>query len=217
MKLNWNPEPDDVKEALKFNPGNSNYHYMQAQHHSLLAAGTPIINKAAVNQETGVSYKFDNDKEYRDQAIKSLKKALELNPASATYWQSLGEEFRLNSFDSYKYLNTFLPLADKCNDMAVLCSPSNSHILFNAGWYWVWRARLLPESKGNPAINRTDGIEKFQSLFKKSLTLNPSMWKRAVDRVDLYFQDDGIILEIAPEENQELRRRILKYIVEKNG
>jgi tetratricopeptide (TPR) repeat protein len=216
MNLNWNPEPDDIKKALKFNPENSHYYYKQALHCSMLAADASMLKKAAAIQETGSLNKL-NDKEYRNQAIESLIKALQLNPASATCWLSLGEEFRLSSYDAYKYLNYFLPKADKCYDMAISCAPENYHVLFNGGWYWAWRARLLPESKENPPLNREYGIKKFQSLFNKSLTLNPALWKKAVDRVDLYFQDDTIILGIAPEDNQDLRHHILKYIVAKSG
>ena len=216
MNLNWNPEPDDIKKALKFNPENSHYYYKQALHCSMLAADASMLKKAAAIQETGSLNKLNN-KEYRNQAIESLIKALQLNPASATCWLSLGEEFRLSSYDAYKYLNYFLPKADKCYDMAISCAPENYHVLFNGGWYWAWRARLLPESKENPPLNREYGIKKFQSLFNKSLTLNPALWKKAVDRVDLYFQDDTIILGIAPEDNQDLRHHILKYIVAKSG
>jgi hypothetical protein len=120
MNLNWNPGPADIQKALKYNPENSHYHYKEAQHCSMLAAGSSIFKKAAVNPEIGALNKHDDYKEYRNEAIKSLKKALELNPASGVYWQVLGEEFRLASYDSYEYLNVYLPLADKCNDMAVI-------------------------------------------------------------------------------------------------
>jgi len=143
--------------------------------------------------------------------VESLESAVRLNPANGAYWYELGRHYRLNSDDPYEYINKRLPLADECFDVALSNSPYDHSMLNNVGRYWVWRASVL-EGAGE----EQRGIEKFQSLFRRSLSLDAGLWKQVVDWVWEYYPDDAVVLECVPEENTELRSKILAYLIRKD-
>ena len=116
----------------------------------------------------------------QNQAISSLETAVCLNPAREAYWYALGKRYGMNRSNFYDFVNIWLPLADKCYDMAVYCAPKNAQILLSVADYWVWRSQLLPikdlpESKGSPLVFRNNGIQKFQGLFQQYLALKPRL------------------------------------------
>ena len=72
--------------------------------------------------------------------------------------------------------------------MAIQSAPKDAYLLFNIGRYWVWRSQLLPKKdmpvlRGSSQLFQDDGIEKFQDLFQRYLTLNPDAWKDAFESV----------------------------------
>ncbi|RZB31506.1 MAG: hypothetical protein SRB2_04475 [Desulfobacteraceae bacterium Eth-SRB2] len=130
MNLTWDPELSDIDRAIALDAGNFEYHYKRAEH--LLS-----LNKE--NKKDGNAFNLE--------AQKSLEQAVCRNPASGTLWFNLGKTYSSNKYDLFDYLNKWLPLADDCFDAGIKYAPMDEHILFNVAWYWVWRARLLPERK----------------------------------------------------------------------
>jgi len=194
LNLDLNPDIKAVHAALTYNPKNAEYYYKQAM-------------KLVADDNTT--------------AAKSLARAVMLNPASAKYWSALGESLSRRTDDGYNFLLKWIPLADRCQDMMVACAPVDSDVLFSAAWYWVWRARLLPEklapSDPGDAMIRAEGVQKFQALFRQYLLQRPSQWKRCIDRVGDYFDSDAVKMGIVPDHNEVLRRQVLEYMVGKGG
>ena len=151
-----------------------------------------------------------------DRAAASLVEALGLSPSNALAWHDLADLYLQRKGDGYAYLTTWVPLADRCFDMAVFCAPYSRDILFNAAWHGVWRAGLLPVDM-TPGVDMTrdQGIEKFQDMFQRYLSQNPGHWKRCVERVRTYFPDDAVVLGIVPEENEDMMRSVLTEIVKR--
>lgn len=58
----------------------------------------------------------------------------------------------------------------------------------------------------------TEGIEKFQGLFKRSLELNKKNWKKAVERVWEYYPDEKIVLGVVPDDDEGLRVKVSEWI-----
>ena len=204
LNLNWNPQLIEVQQAIAINPANAEYHFKKA--------GLYMRAKSAHEMER---------REYNEAAISALESALRLNPASQIYWYELGQRYSLRSYDPYDYVRRWLPLAEICFDQAINSFPNDPHILFNVAWYWVWRAGMLPETsdqESRPAgaiRTRRDAIGKFQELFRRSLALNPRRWQQAVERVWEYHPDDAIVLGIVPEENEEIKSRVLQKVIKK--
>jgi tetratricopeptide (TPR) repeat protein len=204
MNLNWAPKLGDIERAIAVNPGNFEYHYKRALYFLALHA--------------------DNDEERKAlhlEAKKSLEQALDRNPTRGILWYNLGYIFSFKRHDLTEYLNIWLPLADQCFDMAIHCAPKDAYLLFNIGRYWVWRSQLLPKKvlpvfRGGRQIFREDGIEKFQDLFQRYLTLNPEAWKDALESVWELYPQDHIIFNMVPSENQELKSRVLQELAKRN-
>ncbi|MDF1593688.1 MAG: O-antigen ligase family protein [Desulfobacterales bacterium] len=205
LNLNWNPQLIDVQQAIEINPYNAEYHFKKA--------GLYMRAKSAHEMER---------REYNDAAISALETAVRLNPASEIYWNDLGLRYSLRSYDPYDYVLRWLPLAEICFDQAVKSAPNAPNILFNAAWYWAWRAVMLPEkpqlenSLPAGAIRiRSDAVRKFQDLFRRSLALNPKPWQEAVERVWEYHPDDAVVLGIVPADNEKLKGEVLKKVIKK--
>jgi len=62
------------------------------------------------------------------------------------------------------------------------------------------------------ALFREDGIHKFQAYFQRLLTINPDLWKEAVQHTRVYFSDDAVLLGIVPENNEALKSRVLGFL-----
>jgi O-antigen ligase len=209
VNLNTAPDIAAISRAILFRPENEAYYRKQA--HCWLEAEQP-------NETT------DEKASRYDRAAAALEIAVRLNPADASGWRDLGDLCRQRTLDGYAYLIKWIPLADQCYDMAAQCAPYSDDILFNAAWYWVWRAGLLPEERpeeksknitGPGALTQADGIRKFQSLFSRYLVQNPSKWNPCVDRVKTYFSQDAVVLGIVPEANEEMKKQVLQYLVGK--
>ena len=204
MNLNWNPELADIERAIAFNPGNFEYHHKRALY--FMAMNT------------------DDNEERRTfhlEAKKSLEQALRLNPARGILWYDLGYIYSFKHHDLTEYLNTGLPLADACFDMAIQWAPKDAYLLFNIGRYWVWRSQLLPKKilpvlRNGQQLFQEDGIEKFQDLFQRYLVLNPEAWQDAFESVWETYPQDRIVFGIVPAENKELKSRVLQEIAKQN-
>ena len=147
-----------------------------------------------------------------------MLEAVRLNPANAGYWLELGKIYSQRRDDPYEYINRSLPLADRCYDFSISYAPNDSGILYDVASYWVMRSVLLTTKNDEIStkieigtLSQENGIQKFQQLFQRSLGLNPNRWKEAADRVWEYYPEDRIVIGIVPEENLELKRKVLKY------
>ena len=203
LNLNWNPQLIEVQGAIEINPANAEYHFKKA--------GLYMRAKSAHEMER---------REYNEAAISALETAVRLNPASEIYWYELGQRYSLRSYDPYDYVHRWLPLAEVCFSQAVKSSPNDPIILFNAAWYWVWRAGMLPEISAEGNLQHSDtlqtksaAIRKFQELFRRSLALNPKRWQQAVERVWEYHPDDAVVLGIVPVDNENLKSEVLKRVI----
>jgi len=160
-----------------------------------------------------------------ERIVESLEKAVQLNPARGIYWYELGKHYSLRIYDPYSYLKKWLPLTEKCFDMALQCAPKDANMLFEVAWYWVWRSSLLPSKNSDLLVGKNsvrksiqfqeEGIYKFQQLFQRSFSLDPDNWKKAVDRVWEYYPHDEVVLEIVPSDNESLKSSVLKALAKK--
>jgi len=205
MNLNWNPYLTDIQKAIDYNKGNAEYHFKLAGYYM----GARTSDEALRN-------------EFNERAIASLEKAVFLNPARGIFWYDLGKRYSLKSYDPYGFLNTWLPLAEQCFDEGIRCAPTDSNMLFNVAWYWVWRSSLLPEAKGESnkelkaaSFSREAGIKKFQQLFQRSLNLNSGRWRQAAGRIWEYYPDDAIVLGIVPAADEKLKSMMLRWVAKK--
>ena len=64
----------------------------------------------------------------------------------------------------------------------------------------------------NKPLFRKDGIRKFQGYFQRALALAPRQWKKAVERTWAYFPDDSVVMGIVPENDDNMKSRVLKYL-----
>ena len=64
----------------------------------------------------------------------------------------------------------------------------------------------------NKPLFRKDGIRKFQGYFQRALVLAPRQWKKAVERTWAYFPDDSVVMGIVPENDDNMKSRVLKYL-----
>ncbi len=188
--LNLNREPflTDMQKAVSINPLNAEYHCKAAE----------LLMKDNILRE-----------EYNEPAISSLQKAVQLNPAKGAYWCKLGERYASKRYDAYYYVEKWLPLADQCFDEAIRCEPSNDNMLFRVALYWVWRSRLSSDEM------KEEGIQKFQTLFQRSLNIKPKPWKQAAERVWEYYPDDSVLIGIVPPNNEEMMSLVLEWSAEK--
>jgi hypothetical protein len=206
MNLNWEPELTDMDKAIQLNPSNAEYHY-----------------KRALNLLQSKPKDADEKKRIQNEAATSLETAVRLNPAREAYWYALGKRYSMNRSNFYDFVNSWLPLADKCYDMAVYCAPKNADILLSVADYWVWRSQLLPKkdspmpkgsalSKDSPLVFRNNGIQKFQGLFQRYLTLNPGDWKAVFDSVWEIYPQDNVVFGIVPSGNKELKSLVMQEV-----
>ncbi len=137
MNLNYNPKLSDIEKAISLNPGNFAYQNKRAVHFMSLSAEDK-----------------EEEKAYSLETKKSLEQAVRRNPAMGVLWHNLGRNYSSATYDMFDYLNKWLPLADDCFDVAVLCAPKDEYLLLNVGRYWVWRARLLTEGGAGPSAVR---------------------------------------------------------------
>ena len=219
MNLNWKPYLTEIQEAIDRNPVNAEYYFKLAGYYMDVRIADETLRK-----------------EYNERVIASLERAVRLNPARGIYWYDLGKRYSFKSYDPYGYLNKWLPLAEECFDVGIYCAPMDANMLFDVAWYWVWRSHLLNEgAKSSPEewpsdstgqakqkaerderiLFREDGIRRFQQLFQRSLDINPSRWKKAVDRVWEYYPDDAVVIGIVPENNEELKSRVMQFLAKK--
>jgi O-antigen ligase len=205
MNLNWEPDLADIDRAIQRNPTNAAYHFQRA------------LNL------TRKKHDIPSDQKHQWEAsVQSLRQAIALNPAHYKYWYALGKRFTVNRSNFYDFVNTWLPMADKCYDRAVFCAPKNDGILFSVADYWVWRSQLLPQKdipvlRGSPQMFQQDGIQKFQDLFRRYLTLNPGGWKKVFNSVWDTYPDDRIVFGIVPAENEELQSLVMQELAKRKS
>ena len=205
MNLNWEPELTAIDKAIQRNPSNAEYHYKRTLN---------LLQKKLKDA--------DEKKRVHNEAVASLKTAVRLNPARAAYWYTLGKCYGMNRSDFYDFVNIWLPLADKCYDMAVYCAPRNGEILFSIADYWVWRSQLLPildspVADDSQLVFRNTGIQKFQGLFQQYLALKPGAWKAAFDSVWDIYPQDGVVFGIVPAGNTELKSLVMQELARAGG
>ena len=216
MNLNWKPYFTEIQEAIDRNPGNAEYRFKLAAYYMEAKVTDEILRK-----------------EYNEQVISNLEEAVRLNPARGIYWYDLGKRYSFKSYDPYNYVNKWLPLAEECFDTGIYCAPIDANMLFDVAWYWVWWSSMLDEEdprfkakglrrkgesdkKGKGRILfREDGVRKFQQLFRRSMDINPRRWKKAVDRIWEYYPDDAVVIGIVPENNKELKSRVMQFLANK--
>jgi len=68
------------------------------------------------------------------------------------------------------------------------------------------------KTEENKPLFREDGIRKFQGYFQRALALAPRQWKKAVERTWAYFPDDSVVMGIVPENDDNMKSRVLKYL-----
>jgi len=134
MNLNMTPELSDIEKAITLNRYNYAYYNKRAAHFMALKAEN-----------------LEEERTYLLETRKSLEQAVRRNPAMGILWYNLGRNYAFATDDMFDYVNKYLPLADRCFDLAVLCAPMDEYMLLNAGRYWVWRARMLAEGTGQRA------------------------------------------------------------------
>ena len=173
---------EQLEKAVYLNPYNSDYYYKLAKHHMR--------------------------KSDTDEAIKYLEKALVVNSTRGICWYDLGKQYTYKNKDPVALVFKWLPLAEKYFDKALSFEPNNPELLFEIASYWVWRSKMLPESK------RDQGIKKFQDFFKKAITLKKDLWYLAVDKViEYYSNNDKIVLDIIPEDHKEIKNKVLQKLI----
>jgi len=204
MNLNYQPELVDIEQAVSRNPANAECYFKRALWYE--------TRQASHEKERNAG---------NEQAIAALQQAVRLNPARGLFWYHLGKRYSLKSYDPYGYLTQWLPLAERCFDIALKCAPMDSAMQFDVAWYWVWRASILPENglltvtDGGTVASREEGIQKFQYYFSRALQLKPALWKRAVERVWEYYPVDRVVLKCIPEDDKNLQSQVLKWTVRK--
>jgi len=200
LNLEWDPPLAEVRRAIAANPANAACYFKAATRLMSQRADTPA-GRQAIN----------------DSAIGFLEPAVRLNPGEARYWFHLGKRYSFRDADPVAYLDRWLPLADRCLDMAARCGASSAQVLFDVAWYWVWRASILPVGPGEsaatrPVVTRQAAVNRFQALFSRSLAMQPARWKKAVARVREYFTDPAVALGSLPPDDADLRRRAVTFL-----
>ncbi len=190
LNLNENPRLADIQTAIATNPLNAVYHYSEALFYQAARYRSPAT-RGRMN----------------DMAIDSLRAAIRRNPANAYYWTNLGLCFRRKFELSDGYEAAWLDRADRCYHAAVSFGPHDPEILMKAGRYWVWRSNLLPE-------RQEKGIDHFQNLFRRALTIDPPRWREAAETVVTYYPEDYIMLEIVPEGEEEIAGNLLEWLTQ---
>jgi LysM repeat protein len=130
------------------------------------------------------------EKAYSLETRKSLEQAVRRNPAMGILWHNLGRNYSRATYDIFEYVNTWLPLADVCFDMAVHCAPRDEYLLLNAGRYWVWRSRLLTEEGKEERGNRKPRLNTLRLSSSKNLTGQGGTRK---EESSTLVREDGII------------------------
>lgn len=151
-----------------------------------------------------------------DAGIAHAGDALQRCPVSGAGWHLLGRLLARKTDDPVDYVNRWLPLADRCMDMAVRYSTNHEQRLFAIASYWVQRAGLLPASDRlapeTTGADRTAAIGRFQLLFQQALAIDPSRWPSAAQRIHAVFPDDRTVLGIVPPQRPELQGEILRWL-----
>lgn len=200
LNLNWNPYLTDIEKAISYNSLNDEYYFKRG--HFYAQRKHQIDDKATFI-------------EFNEKAIKNFEQAVWLNPVKGTYWLSLAEQYSKKEYDIQQYVDFWLVLADNCMNQAVKNEPYHIGILSGAAVYWVRRSNLLPESSKS-YLTKEQGIQIFQNLFQRILTIKPNQWKWAATHVSSYYSDEAIILGISPKSNAEISSKILEWITVRN-
>jgi hypothetical protein len=176
----------EIKRAIDYDPANAQYYHKLARHYM----GSSVKSK-------------DLKSKINEEIIKNLEKAVSLNPANGLYWYDLGLRYSYKGYEGNEYLTKWLPMADAAFERAIHFRPHDAYLLHNIGRYWVWRSSILAE---------TEGIDKFQGLFRRSLEIDTKYWEKAVERVWKYYPDERIVIGIVPEGDKVLDDRVKKWL-----
>ena len=210
----------EIKKAIEYDPFNAQYHDKLSRYYIQLQVKDKDL-RVRINEKI----------------IKSLEKAVSLNPVNGIYWYDLGVRYSYKVYEGDEYFTTWLPRADKAFELAEYFRPNDAYMLYNLGWYWVWRSTTVREGEGvrlteaqssklkaerhkpltsglKPQVGfyKEDGTKKFQELFRRSLEINKKYWEKAVERVWKYYPDERIVMGIVPEGDRLLGSQVGKWI-----
>jgi hypothetical protein len=150
----------------------------------------------------------------------ALESRLLKNPASGKSWYQLARMYEQMDTDPLQYVTHWLPLADRCYAQAVKNRPADTELLFQAARYWVRRSVILPDmlesrvvSTGDDSVQtRLQGIQRFQDLFRRVITIDPDKLKPAAEAVRSYYPRDAIVLGIVPVQDASMRTQLLRHL-----
>ena len=201
----------EIKRAIEYDPSNAQYHDELARYYMRLPVRSKEL-RSKINEEI----------------IKNLEKAVSLNSGNGLYWYDLGLRYSYKVYEGTEYFGKWLPKADKAFELADYFRPNDAYMLYNIGWYWVWRSSVLPMAEGSRrkaqgasewsvvsgqwSVVREEGVKKFQGLFRRALEINEGYWKKAVERVWRYYPDERIVMGIVPDGDRDLGKRVEKWI-----
>ena len=213
----------EIKKAIEYDPFNAQYHDKLSRYYIRLQVKDKDL-RVRINEKI----------------IKSLEKAVSLNPVNGIYWYDLGVRYSYKVYEGNEYFTMWLPKADKAFELAEYFRPNDAYMLYNLGWYWVWRSTTVRKGEDGRLIEaqssklkaerqkpsasslkpqavfyREDGSKKFQELFKRSLEINKKYWKKAVERVWKYYPDERIVMGIVPVGDRLLGSQVGKWISRK--
>ena len=111
--LNRDKKPllEDIEKAIEHDPSNAGYYDKLAHYYMRLP------------------FESDDSRiEHNEEIIKSLEKAVSLNPVNGIYWYDLGVGYSYRDYDGSAYYSEWLPRADKAFQMAEYLRPHDSLI-----------------------------------------------------------------------------------------
>ncbi len=202
IEINRNPPQAYIQEAMDYNPDNFEYPYEMALYYA-----SPHIQKEMDFSEAN------------EAIVQYLEKTARLNPVSWKVWFRLGGRYVYREYDAYNYINRWLPLAERCFEMAMRLNPRNSGMFTYIGRYWLWRSSI-PASHGTKGDSPAPTVrqlgeparKKFQAIFRHVLRLDPQVWKKVVDEIWSYYPDDAVVMGSLPYDDEMLKRKVIKYI-----
>ena len=175
-----------------------------------LAAVTAVLAALAVSASQNFEM-WPTPTTHNPQPTGLIEAALLKNPAQPQHWLAIGRLYNARRDDPFAYIETWLPRADVSFEQAVSYAPFDSKILLAAANHFVERAAMLPAQNSG----RAEAVERFQEYYRRALAQAPSLWAEAADRVWTFFPEERVVLGIVPEGMEEMRDRVLRYIVGK--
>jgi len=159
-----------------------------------------------------------NEANFQPQTELAQIQTIRNNKFNANLWHQMAKWYYKHDKDAVTYMNTSLPRADICYEIACYLAPKNNQIVFDAARYWVWRSRILsneqiPQTNNVIPNTKARAIEIFQEKFKLVLNQQPDQFKSVVDTIWQWYKDDSIILDAIPEKPKYLKQNALEYVL----